>query len=218
MRWVWIFGSIGLFIWLVGQDLSDSDPAIRQAQNSEASKNNQAFDKPTAQNPAVLPSGSTNEKIALFVSGSRVNVRSGPGVSHGVLGQLNVGDKVTQVSVSGGWKEIETNFGTGWMSSNYLTASMPKPKEIEPPKPRKRQVAVPTSREKQTARNEIIRQSIRAYSGSCPCPYNRDRAGRQCGGRSAWSRPGGYSPICYDSDVSEARLNTYFARKRGAGN
>ncbi|MFK7880661.1 SH3 domain-containing protein [Roseobacter sp.] len=215
---MWIFGGIGLFVWLVGQELPDADPATRQALTSEASKNNHAFDKPAAQNPAVLPSDSTNEKAALFVSGSRVNVRSGPGVSHGVMGQLNLGDKVMQVSVSGGWKQIETRFGIGWMSSNYLATSMPKPKTIEPPEPRKRQVAVPTSREIQAARNEIIQQSIRAYSGSCPCPYNRDRAGRQCGGRSAWSRPGGYSPICYDSDVSEARLNTYFARRRGVGN
>ena len=31
----------------------------------------------------------------------------------------------------------------------------------------------------------IIAESIASYSGSCPCPYNRDRAGRSCGRRSA---------------------------------
>lgn len=34
-------------------------------------------------------------------------------------------------------------------------------------------------------------------SGSCDCPYDTDSAGRSCGSRSAYSRPGGASPICY---------------------
>lgn len=55
-------------------------------------------------------------------------------------------------------------------------------------------------------RQQIIRQSIASYSGSCPCPYNTDRAGRRCGGRSAYSRPGGASPRCYPSDVSSAEV------------
>jgi hypothetical protein len=50
-----------------------------------------------------------------------------------------------------------------------------------------------------------IRQSIAAYSGSCPCPYSTDRAGRRCGGRSAYSRPGGAAPLCYASDVRRRR-------------
>lgn len=52
-------------------------------------------------------------------------------------------------------------------------------------------------------RNFLIFESIKNYLGSCPCPYFSDRVGRRCGGRSAWSRPGGYSPLCYESDVSE---------------
>ena len=37
-------------------------------------------------------------------------------------------------------------------------------------------------------------------SGSCDCPYDTDRRGRSCGKRSAYSRPGGRSPICYVRD------------------
>lgn len=51
-------------------------------------------------------------------------------------------------------------------------------------------------------RQRLIRQSIASYPGSCPCPYSVDRGGRRCGGRSAYSRPGGYAPLCYPSDVS----------------
>ena len=60
-------------------------------------------------------------------------------------------------------------------------------------------------------RQKIIRQSIANYSGSCPCPYNTDRAGRSCGRRSAYSRPGGYSPRCYPSDVTAAEVKAYRA-------
>lgn len=38
----------------------------------------------------------------------------------------------------------------------------------------------------------------------CQCPYDIDAAGRRCGGRSAYSRPGGASPICY---MDEAPAN-----------
>jgi hypothetical protein len=55
-------------------------------------------------------------------------------------------------------------------------------------------------------RQRLIRQSVAAYSGSCPCPYSRDRAGRSCGGRSAYSRPGGAAPLCFARDVTPAMV------------
>ena len=61
-------------------------------------------------------------------------------------------------------------------------------------------------------KQHLINNSIRSYSGSCPCPYNTTRAGRRCGKRSAYSRPGGYSPLCYKSDVSDEMVSKY--RKR----
>jgi len=75
------------------------------------------------------------------------------------------------------------------------------------------QLAVPASAQRSDAeiRREIVRQSIAAYSGNCPCPYSTDRAGRRCGARSAYSRPGGRAPKCYPSDVSDAELR---ARRR----
>ncbi|MEI9990558.1 MAG: hypothetical protein WDM86_11015 [Rhizomicrobium sp.] len=55
----------------------------------------------------------------------------------------------------------------------------------------------------------IIRESIAAYPGPCACPYNVMRNGRQCGGRSAYSRPGDYAPLCYDRDVAPEMLRQY---------
>ena len=64
-------------------------------------------------------------------------------------------------------------------------------------------------------RQKIIEQSIAAYPGNCPCPYNRASNGSRCGGRSAWSRPGGASPKCYERDVSDAEVAAYRRRHGG---
>ena len=63
-------------------------------------------------------------------------------------------------------------------------------------------------------KQELIRRSISSYSGSCPCPYNRDRAGRRCCKRSAYSRPGGASPLCYERDVSQKMVDEYRGRQK----
>jgi hypothetical protein len=55
----------------------------------------------------------------------------------------------------------------------------------------------------------IIQASIASYTGSCPCPYNVDRGGRRCGRRSAYNRPGGASPICFEEDITAAMVEAY---------
>lgn len=64
----------------------------------------------------------------------------------------------------------------------------------------------------QQIRQILIRQSIANYSGSCACPYNTASNGSRCGGRSAYSRPGGASPLCYDADVTPQMVANYRAR------
>lgn len=61
-------------------------------------------------------------------------------------------------------------------------------------------------------RQSMIVKSIQAYPGSCPCPYNHARNGSRCGKRSAWSRPGGYSPLCFASDISDKMVKDYRVR------
>jgi len=58
-------------------------------------------------------------------------------------------------------------------------------------------------------KQSIIRESIASYPGPCACPYNVDRAGRSCGRRSAYSRPGGYAPICYPADVTPDQIEAW---------
>lgn len=65
-------------------------------------------------------------------------------------------------------------------------------------------------------RQKIIAESIASYSGPCPCPYNVMRNGRSCGGNSAYSKPGGASPVCYPRDISDVMLAAWRARKARA--
>jgi hypothetical protein len=55
----------------------------------------------------------------------------------------------------------------------------------------------------------LIQESIDAYPGNCPCPYNVARNGSSCGRRSAWSQQGGYAPLCYPADVTADMVREY---------
>lgn len=63
-------------------------------------------------------------------------------------------------------------------------------------------------------RQRLIRDSISAYSGSCPCPYSTARNGSRCGRRSAYDRPGGASPLCYPENVT-AEMVAHYRKRRG---
>jgi hypothetical protein len=58
-------------------------------------------------------------------------------------------------------------------------------------------------------KQQIIAESIASYPGNCPCPYNRAANGSKCGKRSAWSRAGGYSPICYPEEVTTEMVSAW---------
>ncbi len=68
----------------------------------------------------------------------------------------------------------------------------------------------------QQVRRQIVEESIASYPGRCPCPYNVTRNGSSCGGRSAWSRKGGYAPICYEKEVSREMVKERLARESSA--
>lgn len=72
----------------------------------------------------------------------------------------------------------------------------------------------PAQRTEQQIRKQIVAESIAAYPGRCPCPYNVTRNGSACGGRSAWSRQGGYAPICYEREVTKEMVRQHRERER----
>lgn len=69
------------------------------------------------------------------------------------------------------------------------------------------------SKTKNELKDLIISERFREYIGNCPCPYDIDRRGYLCGRRSAYIRPGGYSPICYRDDISDEMINHWIEKK-----
>lgn len=62
-------------------------------------------------------------------------------------------------------------------------------------------------------RKVLIEESRSEYSGNCACPYDTDRAGRRCGKRSAYNRPRGAAPLCFDKDVTPDMVKEYRSKQ-----
>ena len=164
---------------------------------------------PPAQTEVNQSSTASRSKI-LYVSASTLNVRATPSGNGTVLLSVPRGTSVVAVSQRGGWYEVKlTNGTTGWMNANYLSEAAPKTevRVAAPPPPPKKQV------DTSAVVQALIAQSQAAYPGNCACPYNTDRAGRSCGRRSAWSKGGGYAPLCYPQDVTSQMIADYLARR-----
>ena len=71
---------------------------------------------------------------------------------------------------------------------------------------------VPAFSKDSDIKKKIISESINSYYGNCPCPYNTARNGSSCGRRSAYSRAGGASPLCYESDITQEMVREYKSR------
>lgn len=63
-------------------------------------------------------------------------------------------------------------------------------------------------------KQQMIRESIQSYPGRCPCPYNLASNGSRCGKRSAYTKPGGYAPLCFETDITAHMLDEYKKRNR----
>lgn len=62
----------------------------------------------------------SSEFVEFSVIGETVNQRDGPSTSNAVIGQLTKGTRVRKLSEQGGWTQITSALGSGWMSSRYL--------------------------------------------------------------------------------------------------
>jgi SH3-like domain-containing protein len=173
------------------------------------------------QDQFTVPSDRSNlEKVVatVFVRGKRVALREGPGKAFSILDRYDAGRAVRLLSVDGEWSRVQDNLTRreGWIASHLLSTdkqrSEPKsdtPATVEAS--REEPIKVPRISDSVIVQR-IIAESISGYSGSCPCPESRDRAGRRCGRRSAYSKPGGAAPICYQNDVSRSMIDAFRSR------
>lgn len=144
-----------------------------------------------------------------FVSGSRVALREGPGTDTPVLDRYDRGRAVEVLKIGPEWTWVRdtVTYRTGYIASRFLSLALPagpspRPASSPPAK------AKPGMSDNQIA-EAIIARSVASYGGRCPCPWNTDRAGRRCGKRSAYSRPGGAAPLCFREDVTAGMIEKF---------
>lgn len=160
--------------------------------------------------PVTPTPASIFQPITRFVTATTLNVRREPTGSGAVVDSLSSGSEITVYSLDGEWAQISAP-GTSarWVHSDYLTDDRP----IARAQPIAVQSLANQSIAPQQSRSEVIQRiianSVRSYRGNCPCPYHTTASGRRCGGNSAYSRPGGASPICFEQDVTEAMIERF---------
>ena len=76
------------------------------------------------------------------------------------------------------------------------------------------QVSAPTAPTEIQIWKAIIADSIASYPQLCPCPYSRNRAGRTCGERSAYSRVASATGrlMCFPQDIPDQEIARYRER------
>lgn len=199
--------------------------AVKPAQKSTqlASQSSDTVDLTSASDTSQVQLFAQMAPRYLFAQVNRLNVREAPGAHTKSLGSVGVGTRFRVHDSRGSWVRVSNDEMrvSGWVSRNYLgvskrtvpkaalttqqsakpTAVVPKAEEVSP--------KVTATAALDDVVQRIIENSIASYPGRCPCPYNRDRAGRRCGGRSAYNRAGGYAPICFPQDVTAEMISKY---------
>lgn len=150
----------------------------------------QATERPAVQNPRSRMSTTAN-----------VRLRSSDEADGPVITTLKKGTAVEVVrSTDDRVQVIVPSLNViGWVHRNYLTDAAPSLRsasafaatEQDAPKAAAQKA---TPKPSKPAPGTPVRDPV---SGSCDCPYDYARNGSLCGGRSAYSRPGGREPICY---------------------
>jgi hypothetical protein len=168
--------------------------------------------------PLVSTSRSMDQLTSrdVYVRGHKVPIRNAPNEKAPILDRVDNGLVVVECERQGDWVLIEhpTTAKRGWVQAQRI--SYEPPQETQQEKKRDEEIRKEPKVALTTAAivAALIRESLTEYHSHapCACPYDHDRAGRSCGRRSAWSRPGGYSPLCYASDVTPNAIAAYRER------
>lgn len=172
-----------------------------------------SFETPTPKYVAPRPY-SDNSRLdetaeTKFISGNRIALRDAPNAKAGIKDRLDAGKQVSLLGQDGQWSLIRDRLTQkeGWIASRFLADKRPqKERTVKPPEPT---VKSPPSVSPSIIIQRIIAESIASYPGTCACPYSTDRGGRRCGNRSAYSKPGGYAPICFAGDVTKSMIAAF---------
>jgi len=130
----------------------------------------------------------------VLYTAANVNLRAEPSTTARVLLTVPKGSVVAATRSHGAWRHATYAGESGWIHGDYLSERLPAVEQ----QPRARIPAPSAPRAFMESPQRRSGEPIRKpYVGVCDCPYDLMRNGRRCGGRSAYSRPGGRSPECY---------------------
>ncbi|MBN9074293.1 MAG: DUF4236 domain-containing protein [Rhizobiales bacterium] len=139
--------------------------------------------------PAAEPISEHEVDIILYTTAS-VRLREEPSTKAGIIKTIPAGAEVRQDRVEGKWRRVSAFNDVGWIHRDYLSEEKPELSKLaDSPAAAARAAPAKRSRSGEPLRAPRV--------GRCDCPYDLMRNGRACGGRSAYSRPGGRSPVCY---------------------
>ncbi|MDH1270761.1 SH3 domain-containing protein [Rhizobium pusense] len=157
----------------------------------------------------VAPAQDIERAEPKYVRGNSVAFRQAPNAKANILDRLNIGKRVMVLAHEGQWSRVKDDLTQreGWVASRFLSDDEPVAKQEAPEV--KQTVEVKPKISPSIIIQRIIAESIAGYPGTCACPYSTDRRGRKCGNRSAYSKPGGYAPICFAGDVTRSMIEAY---------
>lgn len=155
---------------------------VRYSSNEESKSTVQTTDSTSVtSSEAVLTASDPDSQITLRVNPSE----SSKSLGYGLVGdRVQVIEQTTTDDYTWYKMRFPRSGAVGWIRGDFVTLTTNQipsesPTALESPTP---SIGSP------------IRNPV---SGSCECPYDTDKRGRQCGDRSAYSRPGGATPACY---------------------
>lgn len=128
-------------------------------------------------------------EIILYTTAS-VRLREEPSTQSEIIRTVPAGTEVKVDRTEGKWRRVSVSDDRGWIHGDYLAEHKPAPPKIAEIPNAPARAAPP----RQSRSGEPVRAP---RMGRCDCPYDLMRNGRACGGRSAYSRPGGRRPACY---------------------
>ncbi|MCW5712005.1 SH3 domain-containing protein [Shinella sp.] len=225
----WLIGALLIYAFVKQTDDGSTVPSSQDAVRSRVERAVEiepveAAAKPTHELSSAkveMPSSDGLELLSAdapirYVSGKRVGFRSGPSTTDPIVDRFDAGRKVFLMEQLGDWSRIRDDLTQheGWIATRFLSGTETRTKATpaqKEKKPEETEVAVPVVPDSVLIQR-IIAESLDSYPSSCACPYSRDRAGKRCGKRSAYSKPGGYAPVCFPGDVTHAMIEAFRSR------
>jgi len=225
----WLIGALLIYAFVKQTDDGSTVPSSQDAVSSRVERAVEiepveVSAKPTRELSSAKVETPSSDGLELrsadapirYVSGKRVGFRSGSSTTDPIIDRFDAGRKVFLMERAGDWSRIRDDLTQreGWIATRFLSETEIKTKATlakREKKPEEIEVAIPVVPDSVLIQR-IIAESLDSYPSSCACPYSRDRAGRRCGKRSAYSKPGGYAPVCFPGDVTKAMIEAFRSR------